>query len=291
MDVSIIIVNYNTRKLLCDCLRSIGENTFGLQYEVIIVDNASSDDSRIVVEQKFPWVKWIQSPTNLGFGKANNLGAKAAVGKYLFLLNSDTIILNNAVKIFYEWHENHESDNYGVIGAPLFTSEMLPNTSAGYFIRPWHVIQGFFDGLIRLVSRKERHFFQMEEDVEYVNGADMFVNRQLFNHVNGFDDDYFMYCEEVDLQLRISKLGYRNHLINGPEIIHLDGASFGKSTGLSLSRFTMWQTSRNLYAKKHFGRFERIFWKCSLILFGPSILIKQNWSLSDKIRAYKLMLK
>ena len=108
-DVSIIIVNYNTHKLLRNCLISIIENTKRCSYEIIVVDNASTDNSREIATE-FKSVKWIQSEVNLGFGKANNIGSLEASGKYLFFLNSDTILLNDAISIFYDFFEENNEN-------------------------------------------------------------------------------------------------------------------------------------------------------------------------------------
>lgn len=119
MDVSIIIVNYNTRQLLANCLASIFKETRDVSYEVIVVDNASSDGSRDFICLLYPQVIWINSGENLGFGRANNLGVKNAKGEYLFFLNSDTILLNNAIKVFWEYVHMHANDRLGVIGGWL----------------------------------------------------------------------------------------------------------------------------------------------------------------------------
>ena len=122
MDVSIIIVNYNTKHLLEDCLSSLYALTQSIDFEVIVVDNASSDDSETYITRKFPQVKWINSGENIGFGRANNLGAKYADGKYLFLLNSDTLLLNNAIKAFYDYAETHSEEQIGALGCWLVDS-------------------------------------------------------------------------------------------------------------------------------------------------------------------------
>ena len=112
MDVSVIIVNYNTKKLTKNCIDSIFQNTKDVKFEVILVDNASTDGSKEFFEQDNR-IKYIYSTTNLGFGKANNLGYKEASGKYLFLLNSDTLLLNNAIDLFYVIAEKDTNKNIG----------------------------------------------------------------------------------------------------------------------------------------------------------------------------------
>ena len=115
MDVSIIIVNYNTKDLLCQCVDSIYDKTSNVEFEIIVVDNDSSDGSKeLFIKDKR--IRFIEAGGYLGFGKANNLGVDAAKGKYVFFLNSDTILMNNAVKLFYDYCESHEKDRLGAVG-------------------------------------------------------------------------------------------------------------------------------------------------------------------------------
>lgn len=119
MDVSIIIVNYNTKNLTKDCINSIYEQTAGLEFEIIVSDNNSKDGSIEMIKESFPNVILIENNENLGFGRANNKGLAVATGKYIFYLNSDTILLNNAVKIFFDYFEKHNNENIGALGCNL----------------------------------------------------------------------------------------------------------------------------------------------------------------------------
>lgn len=150
MDVSIIIVNYNTKQLLSDCLSSIKEKTFGIEYEVIVVDNDSTDGSQEMLRQDFQWVRLVESGENLGFGKANNLGMSVANGKYFFLLNSDTLLINNAVKHFFDYAESNS--DFGALGAILFGSDNKPCHSYGSFITPLRELRFVIAKYLRFVS-------------------------------------------------------------------------------------------------------------------------------------------
>ena len=124
MDVSIIIVNYNTKQLLKDCLNSIYEHTENISFEVIVSDNGSKDGSIEMLKAEFPQVILIENNANLGFGKANNKGLAIAKGKYIFYLNSDTILLNNAVKLFFDYfEENGKKENIGALGCNLLDKQ------------------------------------------------------------------------------------------------------------------------------------------------------------------------
>lgn len=274
-DVSIIIVNYNTKELLDDCLNSVYVQTHSVNFEIIVVDNASSDGSREYITSRHKNVIWIQSDENLGFGRANNLGACQAKGDYLFLLNSDTILLNDAISIFHRYMLENDRDDckIGVIGCQLIDKNGKPNTAGGNFIKPFHN---------RVITPSNG--FQHTCKIDYVMGADMFLSSELFRCVGGFDEAFFMYCEEVDLQKRIHSCKRTNYIIEGPRIIHLEGASF-KEKGLSFRKYMMWQNSRNLYAKKHFGFTSMVLWKLEMMLLNPRIILREHWTVNEKMKA------
>ena len=129
MDVSIIIVNYNTKDLIKTCIDSIYGQTDQIKFEIIVVDNASKDGSQQMIKNEFPNVILIESPENMGFGKANNFGAKHASGKYLLFLNSDTILLNNAVRYFFDFSEQNNANKIGALGSILLDIDNNPTHS------------------------------------------------------------------------------------------------------------------------------------------------------------------
>lgn len=256
MDVSVIIVNYNTRQLLCDCLESILKKTNGIDYEVIVVDNASKDDSREAVETKFPWVRWIQSSENLGFGKANNLGMKYAKGKYFFFLNSDTILINNALWEFYKFAE--ANTGYGALGCILCDRNLKACHSYGKFPTEARSIKELLAKYIRCLKDKKQ--FKPDKtvkpiNVDYITGADLWVPRAVTEEIGGFDPSFFMYFEETDWQLRMKNAGLRRIVIPGPEIIHLEGGSDDSGRKLwSETRLRNFYASQKTYQKKHFNK-------------------------------------
>lgn len=151
LDVSIIIVNYNTKKLLADCLASIYEQTNDIDFEVIVSDNASVDGSIEMLKADFPQVILIENNVNLGFGAANNRGLAIAKGKYIFYLNSDTILLNNSVKIFFDyWEKNGEKDNIGALGGALFSADMKYAGYGGNFSTLNHKLKVAFIDFLRV---------------------------------------------------------------------------------------------------------------------------------------------
>lgn len=264
MDISVIIVNFNTKDLLINCINSIKSNTSGIDYEIIIVDNGSTDGSQDVISNLYPEVRLIETRTNLGFGRANNVGMQNALGKYFFLLNSDTIIENNALKIFYDYSEN--SSTVSTLGAILYGSNGKPCHSYGKFISLSSELRDGLSIYIRFLKDKNKispRQINNPINVDYITGADLFIPRRIFDEVGGFDSSFFMYCEEVDLQKRMNDYGYNRIIIPGPKIIHLEGGSDKSNTSIwSVSRLKNYVSSKKIYHKKHFCKF-------SYFLFRP----------------------
>lgn len=230
--VSIIIVNYNTCKMTMECIDSVLFYTTGITYEIIVVDNASSDNSASTISQKYTQVKVLSSPKNLGFGGANNMGVKSARGKFLFFLNSDTLLLNNAVKEMYDFWKKNEQLRIGVLGGILVDKTRKEFESFSCF--PTVVSEiGKYIGLKsyvnRYVARKKQELDNCSyAEVDYVSGADMFMEKSTFESINGFDTTFFMYFEESDMQKRLHRCGMKNYILTTPHILHYGGASQGQ---------------------------------------------------------------
>ena len=219
--VSIIIVNYRTPDLTQACIDSIYTHTKGVDFEIIVVDNCSMDESvnRLSKDHR---IKLIVSPRNGGFGYGNNLGMKVARGKYLFLLNSDTLLVNNAIKEFYDYAESHEPKT--LYGCYLIGDDGTYRGSFHYF--PTLTIGAFFRRLFRKQNYTPDY---TDKEVECICGADMFIPRIAIEECGGFDENIFLYGEEGELQLRMAKAGYKRMLLSSPKIIHLEGKSLEQS--------------------------------------------------------------
>lgn len=245
-ELSIIIVNYNTKQLTCNCVNSIKEKTKDLQYEIIVVDNASHDDSVACLKQNFSDLIIIESPENIGFGRANNLAANVARADTLFLLNSDTIIIDNSIKVLYDYLQAHPET--GVCGGLLLNED----GSIGYSSSPQLTLTHYFWSYLPSCFHKvpvEKRVSDVT-DVGYVIGADMMVRKNVFEEAGRFDPDFFLYCEESELSYRIKKQNYRIQLIPSARIIHLSGMS--GSAKKELSEFILQEQwySRFLYFRK-----------------------------------------
>lgn len=239
-DVSVIIVNYNTRQLLADCLASVYEKTDGINFEVIVSDNGSKDGSVEMIRAEFPEVVLIENGANLGFGAANNRALDEAKGKYVLYLNSDTVLLNNAVKIFFDYFEAHAGENLGAIGCNLKDADGKYVHSYGEIVplkkqlcSLFHTMLGITkDTLLYVISGFKKREIKIEQSVRFitgtvpfVTGADLFLQN---NEFAKFDENFFLYKEEDDLQMRMHKAGLESKLIEGPEITHLEGGSAKK---------------------------------------------------------------
>ena len=249
MDVSIIIVNYNTTKLVIDCINSIYVHSTNIVFEIIVVDNCSPDRSIEKITQIFPDITLVLNDKNNGFGAANNLGNKYAKGKYLFLLNSDTLLLDNALEQFYDFMEN--TPDAGICGGNLLTKDLKPNMSF-LQLKPclfYQINELFFEVFTRIIYYKNYRYStknHVSEIKGFIIGADFFVRKELFDQVNGFDEDFFMYYEEVELTYRIEKLNYKSYVIPTIKIIHLEGGS----TTISTNKLKRMRESQKLYYSK-----------------------------------------
>ena len=248
-DVSIIIVNYNTASLLCDAINSVIEKTEGIEYEIIVVDNNSDDNSENIIPQKYgKKVVYIKLPENIGFGRANNEGVKYAKGRNILLLNPDTILINNAIKILSDYLDNHSGT--AVCGGNLYDENLNPAHSfSRHFISIFYEIDLFaLNWLSKIRYGKNSEFNNTEKNLKVacIVGADLMIKKAVFEQVGGFDADFFMYHEEQELCFRIKKNGYKIESIPEAKIIHLEGKSFTSN----LDRQKRQLEAQNLFYKK-----------------------------------------
>ena len=227
MDVSVIIVNYNTKDLTLACIESVMEKTSGIDYEILLVDNASTDGSRELFERDNR-ISYLYLEQNLGFGKANNKAVDIAKGRNVLFLNSDTLLVNNAIKILSDYLD--ENEKVGACGGNLFTEEMAPAQSyEAWAPSMLTAVNGFLRDIpSKIFAGKSARFNHTKapKNVAYITGADLMVKQSVLQQVGGaFDPRFFMYYEDTELCYRIKKNGFLIQSVPSAEIIHLAGRS------------------------------------------------------------------
>ncbi len=229
MDVSVIIVNYNGKHHLKRCLDSLSLNLTGVKSELIIVDNASVDGSVEYIRDRFPWVKLLVSDINTGFTGGNNIAAKEAIGKYLLLLNNDTVVespLSPMLEVF------EKNPDVGVVGCMLQYGNGQLQESVGYEHTPvslplsWVGLGGVFTKckfLRRTAHHSSEVYTKSFVECAWVSGACLMTRSDVWKTIGGFDEAYFMYVEDVDYCRSVSLLGYKIAYIKNVLVTHYEG--------------------------------------------------------------------
>ncbi|MFN2128695.1 MAG: glycosyltransferase family 2 protein, partial [Anaerolineales bacterium] len=257
MDLSVIIVNYNVKYFLEQCLHSVIKSIEGLHGEIIVVDNNSVDGSTQMLNDKFPKVKLIANKKNLGFSKANNQGIKKASGKYILILNPDTILQEDTLLKCFDFMESHP--NAGSLGVKMIdgkgnflpeSKRSLPTPSVAFF-----KIFGLASLFPRSKTFGRYHLGYLDKDqvhkVEILPGAFMFIRKSVLDQIGFLDETFFMYGEDIDLSYRITQAGYDNYYFPETTIIHYKGESTKKG---SINYVMVFYRAMMIFARKHFSR-------------------------------------
>jgi GT2 family glycosyltransferase len=257
IDLTVIIVNYNVRHFLEQCLLSVLKASARLQVEVIVVDNNSQDGSQEMLREKFAGqVTLIENQDNPGFSKANNQGIAIARGKYALLLNPDTIVEEETFDKCYAFMESHP--RAGALGVKMLDGQgnFLPESKRS-LPTPWVSFFKIF-GLARLFPKNKTFgryhlsYLDKEEthEVEVLSGAFMWMRKEVLDKIGGLDETFFMYGEDIDLSYRVLLAGYQNYYFADTRIIHYKGESTKKG---SLNYVRVFYQAMIIFAKKHFG--------------------------------------
>ena len=259
--LSVVIVSFNTRDLLRQCLTSLNEQSGGIQKEVFVVDNVSRDGSADMVEREFPDVELIRSDINLGFAAANNRAFRVAAGRYVVLLNSDAFLQAGALQRATQHMD--EDQSIGIGGARLLGRDGSPQPSGRLFPSPLNdllSLSGLAGGYpsSKFFGRFDRTWANPEEaaDVDWVPGAFSMIRRDALEKVGHFDENFFLYYEEVDLCRRMKKAGYRVRYWPDVVVVHYGGESSKTVTSLQLStsgsQLALWRMrSAFIYYRKY----------------------------------------
>jgi GT2 family glycosyltransferase len=247
LKISVIILNYNVRYFLEQCILSVEEGLKYLDGEIIVIDNNSQDDSCDMVKQRFPHIKLIENKENVGFSKANNQAVAMATGEYLCILNPDTAVTESTLKRCVDYAE--AINNIGALGVYLMdgTGNFLPESKRNI---PTPKVS-----FLKLIGDVEKYYathISKDENgcVDVLVGAFMFMKRSVYNEVGGFDEDYFMYGEDIDLSYKITKAGYQNHYLGSVSALHYKG----ESTLKDRVYFDRFYNAMLIFYKKHFSQ-------------------------------------
>ena len=254
MKVSVIIVSYNVKYFIDQCIASIKQSDCDFNFEIIVVDNLSTDGSQEFIRSKYPDIELIANQENVGFSKANNQGVAIAKGEYVLILNPDTLLSTNTLSSCVEFVETKE--DVGIVGVRMYDGSgvYLPESKRG-FPTPFVSFCKIF-GLSHFFP-KSRAFNQyylgfldadVNQEIDILTGAFMFLEKKVFLSVGGFDEDYFMYGEDIDLSYRVQQSGLKNYYVKDTSIIHYKGESTRKMSFDYVKRF---YEAMIIFAKKH----------------------------------------
>lgn len=270
LDLSIIIINWNSATFVRKCLASIHANTKGLAFEAIVVDNASFDSCEEIVRREFPGTRFIQNKENIGFARANNLAFSHSSGRNILFLNPDTQVVGPALQGMLSCLES--TPDAGIVGAKLLNSDLSIQTSC---IRRFPTILNQALGaecLRRLFPKSPlwgmRPLFENEDapaQVEAISGACMMIKKNVFEEVGLFSADYFMYSEDMDLCYRVTQAGWKIYYVPDGIVIHYGGGST-RSRAADHHAVIMMKESQLKFMRMHRGRFYAAAYRLTMTL-------------------------
>lgn len=293
MQLSVIILNYNVRYFLEQCVRSVQKalNHMNPEFsgEIIVIDNHSSDDSCQMMKKLFPEILLIENNENVGFTKGNNIGVASAKGEYICILNPDTVVAEDTFSKLLQ--EENWISNTGIIGCKLIdgVGKFLPESKRGV-PTPWVSFTKIF-GLYQFFPKSKwfnqyyaQHVSENDSgEVAILVGAFMMMKRDLYLKIGGFDEACFMYSDDIDLSYRVLQEGYKNRYVPTTTIIHYKGESTVRD-GTYFKRFSK---SMQFFYKKHFKKslFFDVFMKLGSVAFTV-LKMKQQKKIIRKIDGY-----
>ena len=300
MDVSLIIVNYRTPQLIIECLTTVSEYVKGITFEVIIVDNDPDRGGKALVLAQFPAVHWIDMSYNSGFGRANNAGMKVAKGTYFLLLNADTLLTDNVVKRCFDRMESRP--DVAACGALQYYADGTPMPfyrSFNEFRRTFFILppSGFSDRILNKLFPESRYADPDQHD--WLIGAFVFVRNEAVRLAGGFDEDFFMYGEDVEWSARLTNVGKLCYF-RDCTFIHLENNNPFRRTHISwINRFsTQMQVSNMLWIRKQYGALAYLATLFSNLSMIPVILVwkmainlKKEGNLFSDLRTQRIYMK
>lgn len=274
VDLSIIIVSYNTRELTKNCIKSIVDNTHKISFEIIVVDNASTDGSVEEVKnlklKGQSSLKIVENKENLGYAKANNQGIKIANGKVILLLNSDTVILENSIDKAYEYLK--ESD---ILTINLKNKDGTNQQAAGFGPNLFNIFcwaffiddLPFIKHLISPYQISDVDYFNQDHEVDWVMGAFFMMKCDVVLKIGNLDENIFMYGEEMEYCRRAKKKGFKIKYFSNPSIIHYGMASAETNEGAIVGEYR----ALKYFFQKHGGKVQTV---CVSLIIKMSVILR-----------------
>lgn len=264
-ELSIIVVSYNVRKLLLDCIQSVIDTSADIDCEIIVVDNASSDESVEAVNKEFPRVHVISNIENVGFARANNQGCEVSRGNFILLLNPDTLVKPGALKTVLEFMT--ATFAAGMAGCRLLNPDgTLQKSICSFPTVTQHLLQAMFLDRVIYSNHHNRTYYRREPfRIDYATGAFLMVRRKAIGQMQLLNPDFFMYAEEKDLALRLLKKGWHTYFVPSAETIHYGGQS---TSQMAVEMFLELQKSQVKFFFRHYSGVYRtaLVWTYWLLL-------------------------
>jgi len=294
IDLSIIIVNYNAKNFLHKCLTSIFNTLTQISYEIIVVDNNSSDNTVEFIRHEFPSIKMIANKENIGYAKANNQGIKIAKSDLILLLNPDTVVFEGSIEKMVNYIKNNS--DVGIVGCRVINfGSGLQWDSCGTFLTPLNLclkelgLEKFFLNH-RFFGQRLMYFWKRNssQQVDWVSGVSMLLKKKVIEDVGALDESYFAYLEDMDYCRRAANRSWKTFFLHSAEIFHNAGASWKQRSDIHL--FTS-LTSEKKYFKKYYGTIGLHIFKF-LHLLGSYEKFFINLLLKDRHKAkdhYKIL--
>lgn len=277
LQVAVVLINYNSSQYTLDCIDSIRNQT-SVRYQIIVIDNnsRSSEFEKLSVLNEYNEVTLIRSKLNVGFSGANMMGVQVAEADYYYFLNNDCILLNDAIGILHAFMESNPSAANG--SGEMFNAENLYEYNFRYF--PTLSLKILGSGLLRLFYPErfpdKRIRFEKPTRVDLVNGSSMFIRASCLEEIGGFDTNYFLYCEEEDIALRLNRQGYQTYLVPQAKYQHFENKSSASDSSIRLPYLKEFYISFLYYYSKNYNLPYRIVIQ---VLYFFKLLRKfyKNW--------------
>ena len=297
MDVSVVIVSYNVANYLSECLSSFKRETT-CEYEIIVIDNNSDDKSVEVVKTNHPDAQIIQNDTNVGFARANNMGFKLADGRYLFMLNPDTVLLNGTVDKLVQFMD--ESPEIGVCGPKVLNPDLTIQYTCHHFpslsitLTNYLQLQRFFPKN-KFFGREHMTYWNYDEikEIDWITGCSLMIRKKAMDDVGYLDENYFMYSEECDLSYRMKQNNWQTVFFPDSALIHYGGQSSSNQQNQNVHAKTITNylfNSKYYFFLKHYGRGQEFLLRVLDLMYYSLVLFKNKIMFTKQNRKDKIAL-